>query len=450
MFQVGYWFFGSWGWGYAALSWFPFLLTSSIFGFYPIVFSFTSVALVAAGLFAFYRGLERLGISQALRIVSVATVATIPLATPFFSAVDHVIYYAIFGLPALLIIASKPDYRNLKFGVLLLSVGVLFRITLVVPLLVMIILFLINCRRQNKSLWAEIISHPGLMLLTPYGIGFLLFPPLFSGGVASVLTHNQVVSNELLGGPLREGIGEAGIFLSSLIIAGLLASLFSAKRLAISVTFVLTFAYLYLYVLAGTDLSGDPRYSAEWLLTLTAWSLILLLLLVVRFRRLKISWIPVVSYLGFASLILSTNLLTIANQNSVVGIEGNLFRGKQPASVIGYMEAQAFFERNPDLECTPIGQVYGASNELLAGRDISSYKRAIATFFEVQSSEVAAGGVWTSVSASTLEGLPISCLYGSRDAFNGIDSGMWEEWHVVFPVGIDLDVYSVRVLTRDR
>jgi hypothetical protein len=449
-FQVGYWFFGSWGWGYAEVSWFPFFVTSSIFGFHSLVFSLTSVAIVAAGLFAFFVGLQRLGINLFFRVMLVGTVATIPVVTPVFSSVDHVLYFAIFGLPALIIFASKPDYQRLKLGVLLLSVGVLFRITLIVPLVVMLVLFLMSCRNQKRSVWREFQSHPGVMLLAPYCVGFLIFPPLFSGGVTSALAQTNMTGQEWSASPLIDGIGQAGIFLSLLIIAGFVASLFSAKNFAISVTLVASFAYLYFFVLTGTGLTGDPRYTAEWLLTLTAWSLISLLLLAMRIRSLKVNWIPFASYLGVVAVMLSTNLLTLAHQNSVISLDVQSLQGRQPVATIGYMEAQAYIVSNVKTDCTPVGQVYGASNELLAGRDIASFKRAISTFFEVQAAEVAAGGIWTNVSASTLEALPISCIYGSKEAFNGIDLNLWEAWDVTFPRGSDLNLYSVRVLEKTR
>jgi len=450
VFQLGYSVFGSWGWGYPEISWFPYLFTSSIFGLSPVVFTMTSVSLVALGLLGLFRGLERFDIGQALRILIVGVVATLPIPTLFFSSVDHVIYFAIFGLPGLLIMVSKPDYQRLRFGVLLLSVGVLFRITLVVPLLVMIVLFLISCREQKRSLWVELRSHPGLILLIPYGAGFLLFPTVFSGGVASALVQNGSSGRASFLGSLGGGLEQLGIILAFLVLVGLFASLLSIKNFAIGIVFLLSFLYLYFYVLAGAELGGELKYSAECLVILVAWSLLTITVLITRIRGRKRNLLMRVLFVGFLALVLSTNVLTILNQNSLVRIEGSLLRGQQPSPAIGYMEAQNFLMAGETEMCTPVGVVYGASNELLAGRDISVYRNAEATFFEVQSAEITSGGSWTSVSASTLNETQIVCLYGSKDAFRGLSEEMWSDWTLVFPLESQLDSFSVRVLTRDR
>ena len=448
-FQLGYSVFGSWGWGYPEISWFPYLFSSSILGFSPVVFTITSVSLVAIGLLALYRGLGGLGISQTLRTLIVAVVATLPIPTLFYSSVDHVIYFAIFGLPGLIIMASKPDYQKLRFGVLLLSVGVLFRITLVVPLLVMIVLFLISCREQKRSLLVELRSHPGLILLIPYGVGFLLFPAVFSGGVASALAQSGSSETESLLTSVGGGLGQLGFFLTCLVLLGLFASLFSVKRFTINVVFLLSFAYIYFFVLAGAELSGESKYSAEWLVTLVTWGLLAITLLIQRTRGHMQNLLVGGLSIAFLTLILSTNVLTILNQNSFVRIESGLLRGQHPSAAIGYMEAQNFLIAGKTEKCTPVGVVYGASNELLAGRNISVYLNAEATFFEAQAAEIASGGSWTLMSASTLNETQITCIYGSKDAFRGLNEGMWSDWTVVFPLEPERDKLSVRVLIKN-
>jgi hypothetical protein len=425
-FQIAFSVMGGWGWGYAKVAWFPYLLPVSLLGPHSTVFRFTSLVIVAIGFTALFFTLRSLGLGAFTRATVVFLLIALPVPALFYSSLDHIVYFLAIALPAAVFLLSRPSDQSLELIFLVLSVAVLFRISIAF-LLLAIALWVVGDKPYAKNLerlWR--MAQPSLLLLVPYGLGVAFATPVLSN-IAGPSNSIEVQLDEIMGIFVQQlGVVE------SVVVLCLLASavIFSSRRAPI-VVFIVLLASFYFLLLQPSGLAGVAKYSVEWALSLFLLALARMGMVIQRLRGKHIQKIVQASAFALIGV--------VAFLSSTSSFEANLFPKPNSAAAElniytpkGYEEAQDFLAQANITECAPVGVVYGAGNEILANRTLGVVKFAKKAHAELQDAQIAKGSNWTLLSAEAANSSRFNCLYGSLDAFELLDSKDWGEWTVTF------------------
>jgi hypothetical protein len=424
--QVGYATLGGWGWGYAKVAWLPYLVPVGLFGPEPIVFRMTSLAIVAVGFSGLFFSLRILGIKTSLRGLILLALISLSVPSLFYSSLDHVVFFVAIAMPTLVLLIAKPSSQTLHGVFLLLSIGTLFRVS--ISFLIIALAFWALIEKPHRlvlpKLWS--MAQPGLLVLVPYGLGFLVSPPVFSSDrkaeVQMGTQAEEIVSIFQL---------QLGILESSIVVFALMLAFISRRvRLPLVVFYGLVFAF-YFVLLNQAGLVGGPKYSTEWALPLLVISLALLGMESPKVRERFT--------LRIAHSITVTSILTLIFLGNQFALDSNFGARIKSApeqlrtySPIGYTEVQNFLVDSQTTECVPVGVVYGAGNEILANRTVGVVKFAREAHFELQAAQLSSLGDWTVLSGEVADASRFDCLYGSEEAFLNLGTLAWKDWDKVF------------------
>lgn len=440
--QIGFATLGGWGWGYADVSWYPYLVTTTLFGVSPLSFSLTSIAIVSAGLSVLFFGLQRNGLTMPNRFAITAATMTLPVPFLYFSALDHVVYFFAFSVAIAPFLISRITESEFGLAFLVTGVGVMFRLTLVLVLSALVISALTSGLGRSKRDITQLLLNPVHLLLVPYGIGIVTNPPVFSGRSGTAKSLQGVSLEQIYDQVLNlSGVGPL-VFLAIAV-----AMTFAGKRFRLQILWIFGIcSFSYFVALRGADLAGEPKYSLEWLPLAVVVSGIAGFAAASTLKSTKIG-LALKRLLVLTLVMLSgTNLLQIALGSPPFGSAGRSLDALDSYREVGYSAAMRFI-REQDQACTPVGVVYGNMNEVLGGLSWQHAVNARNSFSQVQIAQASRqGSSWTQVLAEDLLRANVTCAYGQRSAFSDLGSKAWAGWDVAFQAGSDSD--QVVVLNR--
>ena len=441
-FQIAFSFFGGWGWGYAKVAWLPYLLPISLFGPDAIVFRITSLMIVALGFTFLFFTLRTLNLSAIIRATVVLLLITLPVPALFYSSLDHVVFFVAIAIPSVVFLLKRPSDRGFDLIFLVLSVAVLFRISISFLLLALVFWVLGDkpYAKNFSKLWRT--AQPSLLVLIPYGSGVAFATPVLSNG-GSPTRGIELQPNELIG-IFVEQLGAA----ESIFTLGMLAAavVFSSRRSPL-VFFMVLLGSFYLFILQPSGLVGVAKYSVEWALPLFLLALARLGMGVPKLNGKPIHKIATACAFSLvaAVIFLSSHSSFEANFSSSPKSTVTELKTYTP---LDYEKAQDFLVESRITECAPVGVVYGAGNEILANRALGVVKFARAAHAELQAAQVAKTADWTILSAEVASSSRFKCMYGASYAFQDLESEDWDEWTVTFDVSGLPGVPNTLVLQR--
>lgn len=416
---------GGWGWGYAEISWLPYMLTTAIFGVHSYTFAATSLAIVSFGVTLFFFGLQREGMPLLARVLAVLAVGLIPIPLLYFSSLDHVIYFMVFGLAAVPFLLQKLQAKQVHIGLLLVGLGVTFRLTVLFVVLAFFVSAISSGSLARRESWANLFTNPALLILVPYGVGIVLFPPVFSSEVSSgALESVGGIASSL---PLITM--QAGQLFLPILVIGILAGLATRQNLLPSLALLASMGVFFFGALGAAGLDGAPKYSVEWLPTALALSLALLgnaatwvaSKLPRKFDKRPLPWAFLIT-VAVTLAWLSSNWLG----QSAEGLNRSNAYAPQ-----GFSHALAFI-RDSGLDCVPVGVVYGNGNELLGGLSLDRANRSQEAFFEVQEISLRLDGSWTELSEKAAGLVSSDCIYGLSTSLVNYGNEGWAGWRTEF------------------
>lgn len=409
--QIVFAAFGGWGWGYPKVSWLPFLITTTAFGVQTEVFRLTALAFVSLSGVLLFETMSRLTKSSQLRIGIVTGLFLMPIPSIFFSSIDHVLYFMVFALPALPYLLKPPVSSELPALFGLLSLGVVFRLPVAFILIALLVGWALRNRLRPSKLSELGLSSVALAMLTPYLLGNLAAPPVFSSARND---EGSVLSADLdeLFGTLWTQVGALEMFV---VLALILTVLVMRPMLWPGVTvFAALIAFFYFFALGASGLIGNLKYSVEWGASIVLLGVLVSLFLSSSTRKPK--WffraIPHATIAGliFSGLTFDLGLVREGETRQKVSLEG-----------IGYQE---FLSENQTSICVPVGVVYGVGSEILAGRSLGDVLETD-RLYRLLSLRSSHSHDWR-LREETLVGLDeVNCIYGAESAFG---SQNWKGW----------------------
>jgi hypothetical protein len=114
---------------------------------------------------------------------------------------------------------------------------------------------------------------------------------------------------------------------------------------------------------------------------------------------------------------------------------------------VGYFAATTFI-RSETAICTPVGVVYGNSNEVLGGLSWHRAEQAQISFDKVQSAQSSRSNAWVEVVPEALSEANVTSAFGQTNAFIELGTKRWDGWDVVFRAGPEED--NVVVLRKSE
>lgn len=432
--QLIYSLFGGWDWHYADISWFPHMVAYSIFGLSPHIFALTSVVIVSVGFTALFRMTAKLELAVITRIILVLAVATLPTAVNFYASLDHIVYHLAFGLPILIELLRRPDIGRLRLTLLALSIGVVFRLTLVVLLFPVLVRLFKACKVEQRSLLRELILSPGAILLVPYSLGIALHPPL-SGQINSPIpllgSANLIPNFAMLFGSIA-GTEIAFILLLS---AGFVSGVVYSRTRLETIGIFLSYFLVYCVLLSDSGLENNPKYFLEWGVMLAAWSALALATLTQEHpRRTRQKYTFQVISIAIFTMVTSANALSLSSLPSWPGLGYGEQQKPLSRPVSKYEETQLFLINKGHDNCTPVGYVSGATNELLYNRSLDSYLYAEKTFAQLKTAQLESGLGTAVVTEEILGKVSSTCFYGSRSDFDFSNTQSLQVWNEILIV----------------
>ena len=424
--QIVYSFLGGWGWGYAEVSWFPYLIAGSFFGFSAFSLKIFSALLVSFGLALLIFLLTRQGISLAISY----TIAMVILFNAFTLAnlgeIDHVVYGFILGCVAIPIILSKPSVDLLTKLVALLTLAVLFRITLIGILFFALTLLAVRLKSSKSSTRLVALNLlPFVVIIAPYIVGFVLFPAVLSSVSDLVPTSGNLTLLDFTG--WNRFAQEFGLMFGAVFALALLLSLRNRVALLLGGFLVVYSLFVYFYALIAVSISTQTKYALEWQSWLLIFSLTVISLKTKGTNRAASHQMFLVAGLG--SMALGT-LSAVALQNLPRSPETRLtyFNQEIRTASWGLSEIQDFLAESNIGSCTPVGPLFGGTNELLAGRSVNAFRYAETTYWTLQKSQVNQFSDWLTLRPAVADASSTNCLYGRTSSFVGLELGSWKNW----------------------
>ena len=415
--QVFYSVLGGWGWGYAKVSWLPYLISTSLLGNDILVYRLTSLGIVALGFTAMFYSMRRLEIGTPWRLVVITALVTLPVASYYYSSIDHVIFSLAFVLPALSFLVKPPDSAEVKGLSVWLGLGAVFRL----PISFLLGALAITRAGGLKS-WLNVRRdlvqiYPAMLLLLPYGMGVLVAPPVFSS--SGTVSLDELFDFGLVVSVISEQLGLALLaLLLFLVVLGLIGN-----RLSFGIPIYLSIVFaFYFIILNNAGLVGEPKYKVEWAVCIFA--LVLMAALYGSGNR-KATVAKKLAKIAALLLLLGSTYATFTIVDPPLGPNGPELSG-----AVGYGQIQRYLNLTNQLRCTPVGVVYGGGNEILAGRPLAVFLAAESGFAQISDTILESSGDWTVVRQEDVESLNLNCLYGSSDAFVALES--WKGWEVTF------------------
>lgn len=405
--------FGGWGWGYAKVSWLPFLLTTTAFGVQTEVFRLTSLALVSVGGVLLYETMYRLTKSTQMRIGIVMGLFLLPIPSIFFSSIDHVLYFMVFALPALPYLLRPPKTNELPALIGLLTLGVFFRLPVAFILIALLVGWAVRSK-FNPAKFAELgLSSVALAMLVPYLLGNLVSPPVFSSDQMEAGPVLSADSEEIFGA-LWTQIGA----LEMLVVLTLILTAL-ARRPSLwpgASVFAILVAFFYFFALGASGLVGNPKYSVEW-----GTSVVLLGVLSTLFLSSG-TFKPKRIFRAIPHVVIS--LVVISGLTFDFGfVRQGETRQKENKVAIGY---QKFLSANKTSVCVPTGVVYGVGSEILANRSLRLVLETDRLYRMVSSINATVSSSWNKLEEGAVLGLDaVNCIYGEKSAFSSLP---WEGW----------------------
>jgi hypothetical protein len=424
--QVGFALVGGWGWGYADVSWYPYMVSAMFFGVSPITFSLTSVAIVSIGLTVLFFGLKRNGLSIWSRLTITAVLMTLPVPFLYFSAVDHVVYFYSFALAITPFLLSRITDTEFGLSFLAAGVGVMFRLTLLLVVATLVVSAIRSGLGRTRESVAQFLVNPAFTLLIPYGVGIVLNPPVFSGRPDD--------------GTILEGIKFEQIFTQALELAGTASLLVLVLGLCVTIAFrghrllvfwvLFTSSLAYFVALRGAQLAGEPKYSLEWLPWAIAVGCIAAFSSAGTLKSRKFRAVVSRALVFSLSLLLISNVFHIVTKVAPFGSSERSLEHLDSYRNVGYSRAISYL-RAENTNCTPVGVVYGNSNEILGGLSWQQARQAQSSFTIVQMEQNARANSRGRVTPQDLLKAQVNCAYGQANAFAEFGTELWSGWDVV-------------------
>lgn len=432
MLQFVYAMLGGWGWGYAKVSWLPYLLGTTIFGLSPMGFRATSIALAAAAFTLLFQVLRSHLNHSVIVLLAVACVASVPTASIFQPSVDHVVYFLLFAIPSAYFLAYRPTDQKILWLITFLAIGVMFRLTVSFVLIPVIFSYLFSARNRGNEALPFKPLFP-ISFLTPYALGTLMAPALALGGVQQQPLTEQ---DDWAWMGLVEG--QLGLPTLLVLVCGLLTAVLSRNQTLPTLIFVGLISYFYFFALSNSGLAGEPKYTMEWATSLTILSVLWGSVMLTRLGiRRPLGWLAV------SVLILASNL-TGPIWSAVT--RSTIIETRASVAPVGYLAALEYL--GPTRVCQPVGVVYGAGSEISLNKAWFLVNEVITTHGRLQARIASEGREWSLAYADLLVSEGVSCAYGARTAFHGLESGKWLAWNVAFKYANSNEVGDLLVLTR--
>ena len=443
VFQIFYSLFGGWGWGYTETPWIALLLAGSVGGFLSLTLKLVPVLMLTLGVTIFNTLQRRNGVGRVTRLLSAFTLLFSPSILSGIGEVDHVVFGFLGGAIVIPVLMANPSIVTLQKIVFVLSLGLLFRITLVGLLIFAIAYLFVKWRAERpRGTWIKLV--PALMFTAPYLSGFALFPPVVTeiGELAPLTEFDLTVATS----SVLLASSQAGYSALILLAAAILISWRRPPWIALGAFLLLYSFYFYFYSLLQTGISTQPKYATEWL----AWILFFSLSAVTNSTNSGRNF-------GlFARVASSLTLLLLLVASSYQNFFQNLPRTHASNFVLDAAELRPkswgirYVHDHLSLSsienCVPVGPLFGGTNELLHGRSVAAFRFSEVWHYRMQAKQTLGGGDWMSLDPSLAESGEVRCLYGLESSFTGFAAGEWLDWEIHFAHGSDPD--RLIILTR--
>ena len=260
--------------GYSKLNALPLVFGGFFFGVNGVALHLTMVVIFTLFMWAYWRYLTTiLPKRPLLAFFAVLSFVTLSSTTYLASFIDHSFYFILFAsIPTLNIFLKIRSNPERWIG--LLSIGVFFRITIVLVLACYIVFIF---RSNSRSKW--LYTFP--LMTCPY---LLVFSATGNTGLVNLDPDNKVSHNFSDAALTFINLLSLNLTWMNLIYFGLI--LFFAIALELKLVFkILLFvvlSYVIFFQILNSTIAGNPKYQFEWLSTLL---LVLIGFLVVRLKR---------------------------------------------------------------------------------------------------------------------------------------------------------------------
>ncbi len=371
--------------GYSKLNTLPLIFGGFLMGINGIALHLTMVTIFTIFIWAFWRTLISVVPGRSLfAFIVILGFATLSSTIYLSSLIDHSFYFIIFtSIPILNIFLGNQNNPERWVG--LLSIGVFFRITV---LIVLVCYLMFIFKRSVKSIW--LIIGPSITI--PY---VLVFSATGNSGVVDRGSNQQVPSSlsELAFGFVNSAVlNLTWVNLAYFGIIILFAVVMDA-RIFVKLIIYFLLSYIVYFKFLNLAIVGNPKYQLEWFSTLL---LCLFGYLVVRLKRSVL--ISIFLVLTIVSTL--TNLWqNIAAPDKYVVFDSLNSSGNFKIDIISN---QTFYLVNPHHDyqeilsqvplqsrerCLVTGTTYGQILEIMAGRsrsEIANLKTIKGNFVQSQ------------------------------------------------------------------
>lgn len=358
-------FFGGFPGGYSKLNTLPYIFIPSLFGFNGFTLHITSTLFMSGLFMLILRYFEKKSRLQFLAtFVALTLFSFMPAFLYLSSLIDHSIFFILFSLPPLMRVFLN-DTSNQARWIGFLSIGIYFRITVLITLILYLIFIGI------RKIKVQEFGLP-IFLIGPYVVSLLLTSnPDATNSDKSILEPGEILSRfESLLSSIK--LTQTTLEIMTLVILICLIP-FRDRRV-----FYLTIRLIFLIVvffslLLNKDLVGNAKYPLEWFLTLfVLLSIFWISRLNKRFGDFSIVYFLMVSML-LNSVFLNSSKLplnlifrhTVSDESFSFVNQTGRFNEVNP--VFNYQKALRISKTAYGKFCLPIGNVYGEYLQVLSG-----------------------------------------------------------------------------------
>ena len=352
--------------GYSKLNTLPLVFGGFFLGINGLAMHITMVVIFTLFIWAYWRHLTTIAPKRSfLAFIAIFSFVSMSSTTYLSSFIDHSFYFIIFAsIPTLNIFLKERSNPERWIG--LLSIGVFFRITILIVLACYIIFILRSHRKSQWLFTTPVITIPYLFVFSTTGnSGIVNLEPSEQGSgnfseTAQGFMHSLTLNHSW----------------ANLIYLGIIFCFAISLELKLSFK-IITFtflSYVTYFEFLNSEIVGNPKYQLEWLSTL------ILTLIGFLLVRLKVS-----SHIRVFYILTSLSLLTNVWQNLALPQVYSVFNSSVNVQKIHIdrFNIQTFYLVNPihDYEafldrvpsgyrgtCLIMGTTYGEILEVMAQR----------------------------------------------------------------------------------
>jgi len=410
-------FFGGFPGGYSKLNTLPYIFIPSVFGFNGFTLHVTSALFISCLFLLILHYFEK---KSKLQFLATFVLLTLFCFMPAFiylsSLIDHSIFFIFFSLPPLIRVFLN-DISNQSRWIGFISIGIYFRITVLITLI--LFLMFIGIRKIR-------IQEYGLsiFLIGPYLVTLLLTSnPDVTNSDISILEQNEILSRfELLLSSIQ--VTQTNLEIMTFVLLLCVIPLSNIRVSYVTIRFIILSA-LFFGLLLNKNLVGNSKYTFEWFLTLFV---LLSIFWISRMKKVfgdfSIVIVLITLMLINSFLVNSSKLPLNLTLKHTVTAERHLYanqmgRFNEVNPVFNYQDALRISKMTYGKFCLPVGNVYGEYLQILAGGTVEEIKIAIEERILYSSALQTFGRDFNEIDAALLTSIDVDCFI-APSKYNGV------------------------------